>query len=126
MMLRWHRQTVPCQWTHKLKADRDPLSSSTLISICHMSFSLTIASATPGLMVELKVSTETPDVIVMDTLLKAVRARSNPAYHHITPMRNLKTMLWSETLLNSSAPPEIVDHYDLNTVPRITPSTQHA
>ncbi|KAG6374028.1 HotDog domain-containing protein [Boletus reticuloceps] len=71
-------------------------------------------SSVPGVetantqLAEVKATSETQDVKAMDTLLKAVRARSNPVYRNILPLR--KSMLWSETLLNSSVPPEPIDH----------------
>ncbi|KAF8556736.1 Thioesterase/thiol ester dehydrase-isomerase [Imleria badia] len=57
---------------------------------------------------EVQATSETQYVKAMDTLLKAVRARSNPAYRNIIPLR--KSMLWSETLLNSSSAPEPIGH----------------
>ncbi|KDQ54503.1 hypothetical protein JAAARDRAFT_38173 [Jaapia argillacea MUCL 33604] len=54
---------------------------------------------------ELKPEEETKDVRIMDTLLKAVRKRSNPAHSSVMPLRS--PTLWSQTLLNSASSSQV-------------------
>ncbi|KAJ8583428.1 Thioesterase/thiol ester dehydrase-isomerase [Rhizopogon salebrosus TDB-379] len=50
---------------------------------------------------ELKAVTETQDIKALDSLLKVVSEKANPAYHNIMPMRT--PILWSEALLNAAS-----------------------
>ncbi|KIJ60477.1 hypothetical protein HYDPIDRAFT_139201 [Hydnomerulius pinastri MD-312] len=75
--------------------------SRVVLGARHISSSQSVKN-TSGHSTEVKAASETQDVRTMDELLKAVRERSNPAYHSIMPIR--KSGPWSEALLTSSTP----------------------
>lgn len=68
------------------------------------------ATTTPT---ELKAATETQDIKALDSLLKAVSEKANPAYYSIMPLRT--PISWSEALLNASSTSKASEDHPIET-----------